>query len=251
MSQRRLAAFCRQELVYFGKFQRKLAFVNHVRHAVLVIYRERFAPVALTGEDGITQTEVHLHASQVVFLHIFLGSSNSFLDGQSVQTQVAIRSYTGFRRVADNSFLRIEAFFADITSFYQRHDGQIEMLGKSIVTTIMSRYGHDRSRTISGQYIIADPYRNRFSGKRIHGIRTAEYTCHTAVGNTFTFGTFLGTFQVSFHLCTLCISCQLRNQFTFRCKYHEGHTEHRIGTGSKDSKFQIAVFHLETDFSTF
>ena len=97
VSQWRFAGFCRQELGYFRELQRQLAFVNHVRHAVLVVNRERFAPVTLAGEDGITQTVVHFHTSQVVFLHVFLGSSNGFLDGQSVQVQVAIRSDTCFR----------------------------------------------------------------------------------------------------------------------------------------------------------
>ena len=31
-------------------------------------------------------------------------------------------------------------------------------------------------------------------------------------------------------------------QITFRSQNHEGHTEHGICTGSKDGKFEIAVF---------
>ena len=47
VSQRRFTGFGRQELGYFGQFQRELAFVYHVRHSVFVIYGERFAPIAL------------------------------------------------------------------------------------------------------------------------------------------------------------------------------------------------------------
>ena len=125
------------------------------------------------------------------------------------------------------------------------------MLGKCIVTTIVRRYRHDGSCSITSQYIITNPYRNRFSCKRIYCIRTTKHTRYTTVCNTLTFCTLLCTVQISLNFCTLCFGCQHRHQFTFRCKYHERHTEHRIGTRSKDSKFQIAVFYLETYFSTF
>ena len=186
-----------------------------------------------------------------MFFYIFLGSGNGFLDGQTVQSQVAIRSHTGFRRVADNTFLGIKTFFTDIATFYQRDNRQIEMLGKRIVTAVVCRYGHDGTCTVSGQYIITDPYRNGLTRKRIHGIRATEHTGYPTVGNTFTLGTFLCAFQISFHFRTLCFGSQLRNQFTFRCKYHESHPKHGIGTGRKDGKFQITVFHLETDFRSF
>ena len=251
MSQRRFSTFCRQELSNLRKFQRKLAFVNHIRHAVLVIYRERFTPITLARENRITQTEVDFHTAQIMLFHIFLGSCNGFFNCQAIQRQLAIRSYPGFRRVANDSFLRIEAFFAYVTTFYQRYNRQVEMFGKCIVTTIVRRYRHDGSCSITSQYIITNPYWNRFSCKRIYGIRTTEHTRYTTVCNTFTFCTLLCTVQISLNFCTLCFGCQHRHQFTFRCKYHESHTEHRIGTRSKDSKFQIAVFYLETYFSTF
>ena len=185
-----------------------------------------------------------------MFLHVFLGSSNRFLDGQAVQIQVAVRSHSSLRRIAYNTFFCIKAFFTYVTAFYQRYDRQTEMFGKSIVTAVVCRHCHDGSCTVTGQYIVADPYRYSLTGKRIHGIRTTEYTGHTAVGNTFTLGTLLRTFQVSLYLCTLCVGSQLSHQFAFRSQHHEGYSEHGIGTGSKDSEFQVAVFHLEADFST-
>ena len=47
MSQRRFACFGRQEFGYFGKFQGQTAFINHIRHTVLVVNGERFTPVTL------------------------------------------------------------------------------------------------------------------------------------------------------------------------------------------------------------
>ena len=115
----------------------------------------------------------------------------------------------------------------------------------------MSRYRHDGTCTITRQYIVADPYRNRFAGKRIDGIRTTEYTGYLTVGDTFTFGTLLGSIQVSFHFFLLFSSSQLGYQFAFRSQYHEGNTVHGICTSGKDGKFDIAILHLELDFSTF
>ena len=125
------------------------------------------------------------------------------------------------------------------------------MFGKRIVTAIVSRNRHDGTGSISGQYIITDPYRNSITRKRIDGIRTAEHTGYPTVGNTFALGTFLCTVQISFNFRFLGFGGQLWNQFAFRSQHHESHTEHGIGTGRKDGKFQIAVLHLETNFSTF
>ena len=47
MSQWRFTGFGRQEFGYFGQFQGQGALVNHVRHVVLVVNRERLAPIAL------------------------------------------------------------------------------------------------------------------------------------------------------------------------------------------------------------
>ena len=102
------------------------------------------------------------------------------------------------------------------------------MLGESIVAAIVGGYGHDGSCSVSCQYVIADPDGHCFTCKRIDSIRTAEYTGHAAVGDG-----------------------QLGYQITFRSQNHEGHTEHGICTGSKDGKFEIAVFYLELYFGTF
>ena len=85
MSQWRFACFGRQELGHFGQLQRQAAFGNHVGHVALIVNGERFAPVALAAEDGVAQAVVHLDAAQMVFLDVFLGGGNGFLDGESVQ----------------------------------------------------------------------------------------------------------------------------------------------------------------------
>ena len=149
MSQRRFARFGGQEFGHFRKFQRQAAFINHVRHSVLVVNRERFAPIALAREDGVAQAEVYFYASQIMFFHIFLGGGDGFLNSQSVQVEVAIRLCTCFRRVAYDTLFGIETFFAYIAAFHQRNDRQVEVLGKSVVAAVVCRYGHDGACSVS------------------------------------------------------------------------------------------------------
>ena len=46
-------------------------------------------------------------------------------------------------------------------------------------------------------------------------------------------------------------SRQLCDQFAFGSQDHESDTEHGVGTGCKDGKFEVAVFYFELDFGTF
>ena len=62
-SQWGLARLRRLVLVNLRQLQRQTLLGNHVGHIVLVVDRERLAPVALTREDGIPQTVVYLHAT--------------------------------------------------------------------------------------------------------------------------------------------------------------------------------------------
>ena len=115
----------------------------------------------------------------------------------------------------------------------------------------MGRNRHDSACTISGQYIVANPYGNGVAGERVDSIRTTEYAGYTAVGDAFAFGTFLGAVQISVHFFFLFRSGKLGDQFAFGCQYHEGYTEHGICTSSEDSEFDIAVFYFKLYVRTF
>ena len=86
-----LTRLSRQELIHLRQFDRQAFLRNHRRDAVLVIHREWFTPIALTGEDGITQTVVHLHTTNARLLHILLRGSNRFLHRQSVEAEINVR----------------------------------------------------------------------------------------------------------------------------------------------------------------
>ncbi len=77
--QRGFAGFGRQVFVDFRQMQRKLVLAEHYGYTVLVIYRERFPPVALAAENGITQAVVYLYFAYTFTLDEFLCSSDCIL----------------------------------------------------------------------------------------------------------------------------------------------------------------------------
>ena len=50
-----------------------------------MIYRERLAPVALTGEDSVAETVIDLHASYLMLLYEDLSCLYSVLDIESIE----------------------------------------------------------------------------------------------------------------------------------------------------------------------
>ena len=80
-TQRRFASLGGQELVHLGQLQRQLAFIEGLRLIVLIIIDgERLTPIALTAEDGVAQTIVHLYMADASLLDILLGARNRLLD---------------------------------------------------------------------------------------------------------------------------------------------------------------------------
>ena len=133
-SQWRLACLCRLIGLDFRQFERQTLLRNHLRHAVLIVYGERFAPVALAREDGVTQTIVHLYSSHTLLRNELLCCGDGFLHGQSVEREAVESLLALSRRVGDGAFLGIEALLADVSALDKRYDGKIEVLCKSIVT---------------------------------------------------------------------------------------------------------------------
>ena len=76
---------------------------------------------------------------------------------------------------------------------YERRIIHSALQNESVVATIVRRNRHDRSRTVAGQYIVADPDGNRLARKRVNSVGTTEYTGYLAVGDALALGTFLGT----------------------------------------------------------
>ena len=156
VTERRLAGLGGLIVADFGQLQGQALLGNHVGHVVLVVDGERFAPIALAGEDGIAQTVVHLHASDAGLGDVLLRGGNGLLHGEPVEAELGTRWRTVGncgRAVANDAFLGIVALLADIGSLDEGDDGQTEVLGKGIVARVVGRHSHDGTGAIAGQHV--------------------------------------------------------------------------------------------------
>ena len=251
MAQGRFARLGGQEVLHLRQLHWQAVLWYHLRHSVLVINGERFAPVALTAEDGIAQTVVYLHPSQLVALDVLLGGCYGLLYCQSVQNQIAVRSLFLGRAVAHDSLLGVITLLAHVSTLYQGYDGEVEVACKGIVAAVMGRYGHDGTSTISCQHVLTYPYGITLAGEGIDGIRTREHTCHAVVNLPLALGTALHVGQILLHLGLLSVGGQLLHQFALGCQNHEGYTEHGVGTCGEDGKLLVCIGYLELHLSAF
>ena len=140
---RRLAAFSRLELVDFRKSERKFLVRKRCRNTFLVIYRERFAPISLTRENGITQPVVHFTVADSLSLNIFHSGRNSLLHIHSVEES----------GVAHLALFGVEAVLAHVAAFNDRNDRKAEFLRECIVAAVMCRNCHDGTCAVTGKDI--------------------------------------------------------------------------------------------------
>ena len=247
----RLSALRGEELRYFGQFEWQALFGHHAGHAVLVVYGERFSPVALTGENGVAQTEVDLDASQLVFLYKTLGGGYGLDHAETVERESAERVLTGGGAVHHRALFGVETFLTHVGSFDKRYDGEAEMLGKGVVAGVVGRNGHNGACAVAGQNVVAHPYRNGVSGERVDGIRAGEHTGYAAVGYAFALGTLFGGFDVGCHFIAAVGCRQPVHQFAFGRQHHERYAEDGVGACGEYGECHVAVFHAELHLRAF
>ena len=231
------------EIRDFGQLQRQVRLVHRGGDAVLIINRERLAPITLARENGIPQPEIGLATAQSLFFHIILGGFNGLLHIHAIQE-------TGIAHLA---FLGIKTLLADVAALDDGHDGQVEFAGKGIVAAVVGRNRHNGSRTVAGQHIFGNPDRDILARERIHGIRARENARHgMCLGDALPLRFLLHIGQVFVHLGLLCRRGEFFHPVAFRSQHHEGDTENRIDTGGEDGHIVGlgAIVHLEDDFGT-
>ena len=85
--------------------------------------------------------------------HKFLGGCNGLFHSHAVEAET-IEGFNAFTwRIHHDSLFGIKAFFAHISTLYQRDDRQIEVFGKGIVATVVCRNSHDSPRAIADEHI--------------------------------------------------------------------------------------------------
>ena len=242
--QRRFAFFGRQVFVHFRQQQRQLVVRQGVRHSVLIIDREGFAPVTLAAEDGIAQAEVRPGFAYSSLLDFFHHAVNRLLHFKPVQEI----------RIDQGAVLGFVGFLADVPAGHDLAYGQVEVLGETVVPAVVRGYGHDGSRPVSCQHVFRNPYRKLFPAERVYRIRTGEHPAgFVDIGLAFAFGAVLGVFHIVFHCFFLFCRGQGRNHFVFRAKDHEADSEKGVRPGreylqSFVQPFLCSVFNLEADF---
>ena len=247
----RFAAFGRQEFAHLGQFDGQAFCGHHLRHAVLIIYGEGFAPVALATEDGVAQAEVHLDAAQLMLRHECLGGCDGLLDAQAVEREAVKGLHASRGRVHHGALLGVEALLAHIGALDEGNDGQVEVAGKGVVARIVGGHGHDGTRAVACQHIVGNPNGYFAAREGVDGIRTREYARHAAVGNAFALGALLRGFEVGFHLGALAVGGQLLDEFALGGQHHKRHAKDGVGAGREDGEFQVAVLHAKLHLRAF
>ena len=246
--QRRLTRLGGFVLADGRQLERKFRFFHGVRHAVLVIDRERLTPITLTAEDGITETVVGLARADTQFLQFLNHALNGFLDRQAVKearidefTVLGIKALLPSGRVS-----RLRARF-----FHHLNDRQVEMTSEGEVAAIVCRHGHNGTCAVTHQYVVGNPDGQFGTSNGVDAVCTREGATHFAyLSHTLALTAILGAGDVFLHLSTLLRRGDFRNQLMFRSQHHESSAKQSIRTGSEHLKVDVLTVHLENDRST-
>ena len=244
-------------LVYLGQLQGQALLRNHIGHVFLVIDGERLAPVALARENGVAQTVVHLHAAQSFLGHELLGGGDGLLHGKAVEREAVKGRLACHWRVHHNAFLGVEALFADVGTLDEGDDGEVEVLGKGIVATVVGRHGHDGTGAIAGKHIFGNPDGDFLVRKGVDGVGAGKHARNLMVHLAVTLRALLHILEIFLHLFLLFRCGELPDEFALGCQHHEGDTEDGIGAGGEDGEalstliIPITLINLKLHFRTF
>ena len=120
------------------------------------------------------------------------------------------------------------------------------MACKGVVTRVVSRYSHNSTCSVTGQYIVRSIDWNTLAGEWVSSIRTCEDTAHTlGLGNTLTLRALLCLLDVGLHSLLLLGSGHICNPLVLRRNNHKCYTENSVGTSGENLQFAtLAICHL-------
>ena len=243
-SQGRLSVRARLVAAYLRQEQRQLRVVQHIGYTVLIIYRERLAPVALTTEYGVAQAIVHLHAAYSFFFYIAFGSGYRILHLHTVEIKIRTAAVRNFAR------LGVETLLRHIHSLYQRNDWQIEVPGEGIVAAVMSRHSHYSTRAVAGQHVIAHIDRHTLSVERIYSICTGKLSAYLFIYHALALSLALGGLNICPYGLTALKCCHLIHILALGSKYHECNAEHGVRARCEYIEHNVAAVHSKVHLRT-
>ena len=223
----RIAAAVRDQIL--GQNDRQILFGHRDGTAVRAVDdRNRGAPVALTGDAPVTQTELHLLFTQAPGTQIGGNGVHAFLDAETVV-------FAGVHQVGVAGLVTVP-FLPGVGGegfpFDSHHltDREVVFRGKSEVTFVMSRHSHHGAFTVAHEDVVGDPDFNRFVRERMSHGKAGGHTllfhgghigfAHTALGTFFDKGLQFGA-----------VLGKVARERVFSGNSHIGCAHERIGTG--------------------
>ena len=217
-----------------------------VKTSVLRMHHgNRFAPVALTGEnpfpemiiDGAFGNPHFLQFLRDCFLGFFYGEAGKFF---------AVDQFAAFSQI----IMLFEGMFTDVRAVNDLNHWNLVGNGVFEVTLIMAGNSHNGTGAVGGQYEIADEQLGLFS---VNGINTFDPFQAAAAFALVQLRPvhvvlFPGLFDIGFDfLLVFNPGHQILHQLPVRRQNHEGNSVDGFDTGGKDAEFS-AAHDLETDF---
>ncbi len=205
-------------------------------HVVLIVDRERLAPVALAREYGVAQAVVDKAFAQPAALDLGEHVFDSLLYIHAVE-------HVG---VDESSRLGVVRLLLDIAALDHRHDLQTEVAREGVVARVVRRHGHNGAGTVSCQYIVRDIDRDAAAGKGVYGIRTRSHAAHAPrLGDTLALRAQLRLGDVLLDVCAGGIGRQLADPLVLGCDDHERHAVDRIGTRREYLQLTLRALYIE------
>ena len=234
VSQRGFASGGGLEILDFGQLKRQALLRQHIGSVVLIVYRERLAPVTLTAEDSVTQTEIDRAGANAHLLHLVDDGLHGIFDfhagnGAAVDGIAHLAVETLFPCVRVGEFVGIGIGGHHLT------DGQIEMTCKGKVAAVVGRNSHNGPGAIASQDIFRHPDGDLLASEGIDGESSGKHTRNLFhLGLAFTFGTVLGPVDIGFHLGTMLGGGNAIYHLMFRTQHHKGDTIDSVGAGGEN-----------------
>ena len=148
--------------------ERQFVNVHSVRHAILIINRERLAPIALAAEDSVTQAVVCLSFTNAEAFKLLNHAEDSVFDCQSVE-ELGVYQHSIFSIERLCPFGHIGHFLAGFCNHL--NDRKLEMSCEGEVAAIVGRHCHDSAGAVTHEHIVGDPDRNLGAVERVDGVR--------------------------------------------------------------------------------
>ena len=236
--QRRFALGRGAEILDGRQLQRQFVLRQRVGRVVLIVDRERLAPVALARENGVAQAVVDELFAQSALLDFGEHHLNRLLYIHAVE-EIRVDYFPRFGVVR---------LFLDVAALDHRDDLQSEVTGEGPVARVVRRNGHDGARSVAREHVVGNVDRNGFVREGVDGVgacRNAAYALR--VGDAVALRTLFGLADVLLDGGLVLGRRQFADPLVLGGDDHERHAEDRVGTGGEDLQFPVAVLDVEED----